>query len=71
MDMNQPAILGIPVFVDDQTPPNRIALIDAAGILKRCPRDSQGRIIVTPAICEGRVVYLSLDLPVSDTEGAL
>ena len=66
--MNRPTILGVPVFVDDQAPPNRIALIDVAGILKRCRRDAQGRVIVTPAVCEGRVVYLSIDPAPTETE---
>ena len=29
--MNRPTVFGVPIFVDDQAPPNRIALMDVAG----------------------------------------
>lgn len=60
-------ILGMPVFVSETAPPNTIRIIDAYGILKYCPRDAQGRVILVPEIVNKHVVSM-LIAPVKDTE---
>lgn len=59
--INDKPYFGLTIIESDTLPPGRAALVDFVGILKCCPRDAQGRIIVTPAACEGRIIYLSID----------